>query len=92
MAKITCYMGQIEALAKYIYNPNSMRAVRLGEKGEVLDTQEILHPMLGALYKREGKTLEIEEEDFDNIYNKFTQMENLKRETTGLVKKILSQL
>jgi|GEM_PF-4450845 len=90
MTKINCYLGQIEALAKYLYNPHSKKAIRLGEDGEILETQQVLEPMLGALYKREGKIIEIDEEDFKDIYNKFEQIEKIRKETKGLLKLILN--
>lgn len=90
MTKVNCYLGQIEALAKYLYNPNSKRAIRLREDGEILETEQILEPRLGALYKREGKIVEIEEKDFEDIYNKFTQIENIRKETKGLLKLVLN--
>lgn len=90
MTKVNCYLGQIEALAKYLYNPHLKKAIRLGKDGEILETQQVLEPLLGTLYKREGKIIEIEEEDFNNIYNKFEQIENLRKETKGLLKFILN--
>jgi len=90
MTKITCYLGQIEALSKYLYNPNSKKAIRFSEDKEIITTQQILEPALGVAYKKKGERLDIEEEDFNEIYDKFEQIENLKKETKGLLKLVLN--
>jgi len=92
MAKITCYIGRIETLVEYIYNPNTKEVLRVGQEGKVLDKTKIIYPVLERIYINKGTSLKIEEEDFQEISDKITKMENLKLETTGLVKKLLSKL
>ena len=88
MTKITCYAGQIEAMMNYLYNPNSKKAIRY-DNDEIAFTEEVLHPALANVYKRMGNPIEIEESSFNEVYNKLLQAENIKKETKGLIKRLL---
>ncbi|MDP3966247.1 MAG: hypothetical protein Q8Q04_01820, partial [archaeon] len=68
--KIICYKGSIEALINYVYHPDSKRIIKSKDDGTHVYSSNVFTDEFGDIYKKEGSRIEIEESDFDELFER----------------------
>ena len=85
---ITCYRG-ILTLSFFIYHPKSNKLIEKADNGSWVRSKELPPPPnFREYYMKIGRSIEIKESDFNELYNKCIEAEKTTSEAKDLASKL----
>lgn len=98
MEKITCYVGPIEPLLTYLYDPASKSKIIFNARWEIIDIEYMKNfPKQAiedseAIFKKEAKEVKINKEELNALYIAFKNAQKSDETVIKLSKSLLSKL